>query len=96
MPPKAWEPIFTPRFLVDQERLRDEIKRLDELIEAILEVICRNPTQGKETARKFIYGFPLMRLPGNPGAVLYYSYTEKNVVLHFIICETDFPPGMIM
>ena len=98
MPPKTREPIHTPRFEQDIERLKRDVGRLDELIAAIAEVLCRdsNMDRGRETHDKKVYGFPLMRLPGNPSAALYYSYTDTQVIFLYIVCETDFPQNAIM
>ena len=85
MAPRIREPLPTSRFEEDMERLSKKISRLEELVDAILEVLCRDPEYLKTTIREKVFAYPLMELPGNPPAILYCSLTEKHVILHFLI-----------
>ena len=89
MAPRIREPVYSPRFSKDLKRLRGSISRLDELVDAVLEVLCRDTQKGRETATTSVFGFPLMLLPNNPRAALYYSLTPTQVILNYMICEND-------
>jgi len=97
MTPKTYEIVKTEGFNKDMTRLSAKVRRLDEFIKGVEEVLSRSPEKGKTTKNKYVLAFKMKQLPGNPKLTVYYLYTQTEVVFLFLRTDEDpQPPPMIL
>ncbi len=92
MTPKAYKVIRTGQFNIDIKRLQGRIRRLEEFIVGVEEVLSRNPEWGKPTKNKYILAFKMRQLAGNPPLTAYYYYTRSEVRLCFLRVDGEPKP----
>jgi len=97
MTPKTYKIVKTDSFNKDVTRLSEKIRRLDEFIKGVEEVLCRNPRYGKPTKNKYVLAFNMRSFEENPPLTLYYLHTNVEVVFLFLRADGDAkPPPMIL
>jgi hypothetical protein len=96
MSPRVREVIYAQPFRDDIKRLKGRVHRLEEFVRGAEEILCRDLSVGKATARAGIYGIPLTYLEGNPEVVLYFFSARTHVIFISLRAAGDTTPDAVI
>lgn len=74
--------IESKNFEISRNRINNDVRRMDDVLEGIIWVVSRNPRKGQETDADGIFAIKTDGTRfGEPSLVVYYCFNDQSVIL---------------